>query len=55
MVTGMKGIVEFDNNQNETETILSKETTGTVEIAEDGTLVWVENGDGENVSRFIRN
>lgn len=42
---GFYGKTEFDADNKQTNTILDEDATGSVEIAEDGTMLWTENGE----------
>ena len=51
---GFKGIVECDEEGNETKTILDEEASGTVEITDDGSLIWTEDDVADDPHQFVR-
>lgn len=48
---GFKGSVEYDEDGNETKTILTEDGEGSVEVLADGTMIWTEDGEAHE---FVR-
>lgn len=52
---GFVGVVDCDEDGNETKTIIEEEASGTVELVEDGTMIWTEDAAADNPHEFVRN
>lgn len=42
---GLKSSVVYDEDGNETSTVITEEGQGSVEVLEDGTMIWTEDGE----------